>query len=58
MNKNLAIECKEIYKRYPLYHGDFDRLKGMLSFKYKPEEFLALENINLQVGKWEILGMI
>ena len=30
----------------------------MLSFKYKPEEFLALENINLQVGKGEILGMI
>ena len=58
MDKNLAIECKEIYKKYPMYHGDYDRLKGMLLPRYKPEEFLALEGINLQVKKGEILGMI
>lgn len=58
MDKNLAIECRDIYKKYPMYHGDYDRLKGMLLPRYKPEEFLALEGINLQVKKGEILGMI
>ena len=58
MDKNLAIECTDIYKKYPMYHGDYDRLKGMLFPGYKPEEFLALEGINLQVKKGEILGMI
>lgn len=58
MEKELAINCKELYKKYPLYHGDYDRLKGMLLPGYNPEEFTALEGVSLQVKKGEILGMI
>lgn len=58
MREEVSIECKELYKKYPLYHGDYERLKGMLMLGYRPEEFTALENVNLQVKKGEILGMI
>lgn len=58
MDNNLAIKCAALVKRYPMYKGDFDRLKGMLLPYYRPEEFVALNNINLELQKGEIMGMI
>ena len=58
MTTNLALECRNIIKKYPMYQGDFDRLKGLLLPHYKPEEFIALKGINLRLEKGEILGII
>ena len=58
MSTSLAIECKNIIKRYPMYKNNFDRLKGLLLPHYQPEGFIALKGINLQLSKGEILGII
>lgn len=58
MDKNLAIKCTNLYKKYPLYSGDFERLKGLFLPFYKPKEFVALSNINLEFKKGEIVGLI
>lgn len=53
-----AVKCNKIVKRYPMYKGDYDRLKGLLLPGYKPEEFVALKGVNLELQKGEIMGMI
>lgn len=58
MNNGIAIKCKQLCKKYPMYHADFERLKGMILPRYNPEEFTALDGVDLEVGKGEILGMI
>lgn len=58
MDDNLAIKCTNLYKKYPLYSGDFERLKGLFLPFYKPKEFVALSNINLEFKKGEIVGLI
>lgn len=58
MDTGFAVKCENIIKRYPMYKGDFDRLKGLLLPYYKPDEFVALRGINLELCKGEILGMI
>lgn len=58
MDSNLAIKCTELCKKYPLYSGDFERLKGLFLPFYKPHEFVALSNINLEFKKGEIIGLI
>ncbi|MCI1930355.1 MAG: ABC transporter ATP-binding protein [Clostridia bacterium] len=58
MDKNLAIKCSGLYKKYPLYSSDVERLKGLFLPFYKPQQFTALENINLEFKKGEIVGLI
>lgn len=58
MEKQLAVKCDGIVKRYPMYKGDYDRLKGLLLPYHKPEEFVALNGLNLELHKGEIMGMI
>lgn len=58
MKENLAIRCSELCKRYPLYSSDIERLKGLFLPHYKPKEFVALSNINLEIKKGEIVGLI
>lgn len=53
-----AVKCNKIVKRYPMYKGDYDRLKGLLIPGYKPEEFVALKGVNLELQKGEIMGVI
>lgn len=55
---NAAISCKGISKHYPIFHGDFARLKSFFLPRCKPETFAALDHIDLEVGKGEILGII
>lgn len=58
MDSNLAIKCSNLYKKYPLYSGDVERLKGLFLPFYKPNEFVALSDINLELKKGEIVGLI
>lgn len=58
MNSNLAIICTNLYKKYPLYNRDIDRLKGLIFPHFKPNEFTALSDINLEMKKGEIVGLI
>lgn len=58
MENNLAIKCTNLCKKYPLYSGDLERLKGLFLPHYKPKEFMALSNINLEMKKGEIIGLI
>ena len=58
MDINVAVECKGIVKRYPMYKGNYDRLKGLLLPYYHPQEFTALDGIDLELHKGEILGII
>lgn len=58
MRNEIVINCTNLYKKYPLYHGDFERLKGLFIPKYKPQEFTALSGINLEFKKGEIIGLI
>ena len=49
MDENIAIKCSHIYKRYPLYHGDFQRLKGLIL--PVTAEILRAADINLFSGR-------
>lgn len=58
MEANLAVKCTKIVKKYPMYKGDYDRLKGLFLPHYKPEEFIALKGVDLELKKGEIMGMV
>lgn len=60
MKKDVAISLKNITKSYRLYDRPIDRLKESLHpFKKKyHKEFYALKNINLEVKKGEVLGIV
>lgn len=58
MGTDLAVKCRKIVKRYPMYKGDFDRLKGLLLPLHRTEEFIALKGVDLELHKGEIMGMI
>ncbi len=58
MSSEIAISCKNLVKRYPMYKGDYDRLKGLLIPGYRPKEFCALKGINLDIYKGEVVGII
>ena len=56
-----VIELKNISKVYKLYKNKRDRLKESLFFFSKKKyhsDFYALDNINLEVRKGEILGLV
>lgn len=55
---SVSIKCIGLTKKYPIYKSDFERFKGLLLPNYSPEEFVALDNINLEIEKGEILGII
>lgn len=55
---DLAVSCTGITKKYPMYRGDYERLKGLLLPYYKPDEFTALKGIDLELYKGEIMGVI
>lgn len=60
MKKDIAISLKNITKTYRLYDRPIDRLKESLHpFKKKyHKDFYALKNINLEVKKGEVLGIV
>lgn len=56
--EDVAVRCKNISKQYPIYTGDFERLKGLVLPHYKPKFFTALDGIDLELYKGEVLGII
>ena len=60
MHKNIAIKLHNISKVYKLYDKPIDRLKEALhplKKKYH-KDFYALKNINLEIKKGEVLGIV
>jgi lipopolysaccharide transport system ATP-binding protein len=60
MHKNIAVSLQNISKVYKLYDKPIDRLKESLNpFKKKyHKDFYALKNINLEIKKGEVLGIV
>ena len=60
MKKDIAVRLKNIAKVYKLYDTPIDRLKESTHpFKKKyHKEFHALRNINLEINKGEVLGIV
>ena len=58
MKECTAIKCSHLYKRYPLYHSDSERLKSLILPKYKPIMFSALQDVTLEFKQGEIIGII
>ncbi|WP_029232772.1 ABC transporter ATP-binding protein [Butyrivibrio sp. VCB2006] len=60
MEKDIAIEVKNLTKSYKLYDKPMDRLKDSLglSGKKRFKEHLALNNVSLSVKKGETVGII
>ena len=60
MDKDIAIEVKNLTKIYKLYDKPMDRLKDSLGFakKGKFKEHRALNNVSLSVKKGETVGII
>ena len=60
MDKDTAIEVKNLTKIYRLYDKPMDRLKDSLGLmrKKKYKEHLALNNVTLSVKKGETVGII
>jgi len=60
MHKDIAVKLQNISKVYKLYDKPIDRLKESLHpFKKKyHKDFYALKNINLEIKKGEVLGIV
>ena len=60
MEKDIAIEVKNLTKVYRLYDKPMDRLKDSLGLNRtkKYREHLALNNVNLTIKKGETVGII
>ena len=60
MQKNIAVKLQNISKVYKLYNNPIDRLKEALhplKKKYH-KDFYVLKNINLEIKKGEVLGIV
>ncbi|MCU7950689.1 MAG: ABC transporter ATP-binding protein [gamma proteobacterium symbiont of Bathyaustriella thionipta] len=60
MNKSIAVKIQNVSKVYKLYDKPIDRVKESLNpFKNKyHKDFYALKNINLEIKKGEVLGIV
>lgn len=58
MIDGVAISIKDVSKVYRLYQKPVDRLKEMLVRKRLHKEFIALNELNMQVKKGETLGIV
>ena len=60
MMNDIAISIKNVSKYYKLYNSQQDRLKEALSFSNKKyhKKFYATNNLNLEIKKGEILGIV
>ena len=57
---DIAISIKNVSKYYKLYNSPKDRLKESLNFSNKEyhKKFYATKNLNLEIKKGEILGIV
>ncbi|MGL4740593.1 MAG: ATP-binding cassette domain-containing protein [Sarcina sp.] len=57
-NKNLAVKATSIAKTYKIYSSPKDKILDLLLPKGIGKEFKALKDINFEVRKGEIIGLI
>lgn len=57
MSKQTAVRLADISKSYELYHADPSRVRRMFARK-KADEFWAIKDINLVIGKGERVGFV
>ena len=60
MSSKLAIHAQQLSKTFQLYERPADRLRQMLARKGRRyyREFAALDNVNFELGKGEVLGLV
>lgn len=58
MNNQFAVKCTSLYKKYPLYNKDLQRIKGLFLPTHYSNEYNALSDINLTFANQEIVGII
>lgn len=58
MKNDIAIEVKNLSKVYKIYKEPKDLLKEVLFRKKRHDEFWALKNINFNIKKGEVVGII
>lgn len=60
MSSDLAIDARNLSKRYPLYNKPSDRLMHLLWGRKQPQaqSFWALQDVNLQVARGEVVGLV
>lgn len=58
MNKDIAISIKNLSKVYKIYKEPKELLKEVLFRKKYHDEFWALKNINFNIKKGEVVGII
>lgn len=58
MDKNIAISIKNLSKIYHLYRHPSDMVKEIILRKKYHEDFYALKDINLEIKKGEVVGII
>ena len=54
----IKVECMNITKRYDLFKRGRDKYKALLIPGYKPEQYTALDNVNLTCHEGEIVGIL
>jgi len=55
---NSEIRIKNVSKKYRIYESPKDRVKDALGFSSNFKDFLALDNISLEIGSGEFWGII
>lgn len=58
MEKDKAIICKHITKKYKLYESTKERLLDLITPKEYGEEFYALANVNFEAEKGDVVGFV
>lgn len=54
----IVIKIENMWKEYPMFKSDRERLRALFSFHYTPKQFTALRDISLEFKQGEIIGMI
>lgn len=54
----IEIEVKNVSKKYRIYENPKERIKGALGFNSKYKEFLALDDVSIDIEKGQFWGII
>lgn len=58
MTANIAISAKHVSKSFRVYKSPADMVREALTGKIRHQDFVALDDVNLSVGRGEVVGLI
>lgn len=58
MNKNIAVSIKNLNKIYKIYNSPGQRFKSLLFKRNLGNDFVALDNINVDIGRGEAFAIV